>query len=609
MLFDFNLPLAVAETVGQSLKHSFSLIGDTLADTLLNRQGALLLVLFFGIALMNLLSGGRSRLTTARWAGLSEKLSAVRLAKKQMKSSKVNDAVLWCGTPPRWQMQGMMPELITVMTGNPPTVFVPDANQSIEVIGRPKSGKTFSSINPLLASAIAQGMSIVLYDYKADDAGNGGQLSYVATLAARHRYTVSIFSPGRDYSCIINPLDFLSGGDDDTTARMLAEVFHKNLNQGVDKGDAFFGPAGQRLIQALLQFAKVTKYADLGMAFTVLQLSQLPQRLAYAAEQGRLPQFIRVSFSQLIATLESEKTTASIISTASDVLTRFVSPRLLPCLLGQTNVSLMLDRKELLVFHSDIFREDVINPILASIINVVLLRNLSVQRKTQLVFSADELPTIYLPGVEDLANRHRSKGYIGIYGYQSYPQLRNSYGNDGSEILRAGLGTSFWFNPNDYDTAKEFSDILGETEIWLKTKSWSQQQGGRTGQSQSRSEQVHKRPLILPDEFLRFSQGGCVLRNPGYTAQRQQVKEASIPWRIRQIKISSSDQSQERKCEKIWNNTLRQRLIDLEQDRRPTMNLEEQLALRQQEAERLLPLPPESEPSQMIPGGSQLPDF
>jgi type IV secretory pathway TraG/TraD family ATPase VirD4 len=49
----------------------------------------------------------------------------------------------------------------------------------------------------------------LLYDYKADEYGKGGQLSYLATLAARHQYNVQIFAPGRSYSCIINPLDFL----------------------------------------------------------------------------------------------------------------------------------------------------------------------------------------------------------------------------------------------------------------------------------------------------------------------------------------------------------------------------------------------------------------
>jgi type IV secretion system protein VirD4 len=39
-----------------------------------------------------------------------------------------------------------------------------------------------------------------------------------------------------------------------------------------------------------------------------------------------------------------------------------MAPDLLRSLLGSTNVAAILERRELLVFQSDIFRQDVINP-------------------------------------------------------------------------------------------------------------------------------------------------------------------------------------------------------------------------------------------------------
>jgi type IV secretion system protein VirD4 len=534
-------------------------------------------------------AAGRYRrriLTTGRWAGVSEKLAALRTAKRQLNSTEINDVVLWCGSPKPWRMKGMIPDLLTLF-GHPPTLFLPYANQSFAVIGRANSGKTFSAINPLCASAIQQKMSLVLYDYKADDNGEGGQIAYLATLAARHGYNVRIFSPGRDYTCVINPLDFLSDENDDTTAAVLAEVFHKNLKRDTGKGDAFFGPAGQRLIQSLMQFAKSTQYPDLAMAFSVLQLDNLPKRLAIAAQSGSLPPFVRVGFAQLIAATESEKTTASIISTAADVLTRFMSPRVLPALMGHTNVPLILGQKQMLIFQSDIFRQDVLNPLIAAVINIVMQKNFSIQRSVPLAFCGDEFPTIFIPKSPTWANEHRSKGFVGIYGFQSLAQLKESYGSERSDILLSGLGSQFWFNPNHYHTADEWQKSLGEIEVWIRSKTWSRSSSG----GRSSNEQIHKKPLISTDQILGFRQGECILRSPALQGHNR----SGLPWHIRRIHIPKSDQQTAKQCEDFWRKRLKSTLTQREQEQRPPIDLNQALALRTKEAERLLPL---SKPAQ-----------
>jgi type IV secretion system protein VirD4 len=47
-------------------------------------------------------------------------------------------------------------------TGEPPTVYVPEANRSAVVIGKAGSGKTFSVIDPMVRSAIEQGHPVAL---------------------------------------------------------------------------------------------------------------------------------------------------------------------------------------------------------------------------------------------------------------------------------------------------------------------------------------------------------------------------------------------------------------------------------------------------------------
>jgi len=554
---------------------------QTLTDVVLTPQGLLLIGLVAFIYLFNLFSPRNQQITSGEFAGRSDKAAAIKRANKQIKSSDADEVCLWCGTPSGWQQK--LGQLWALLIGSAPTVYVPDANRSAVVIGKAGSGKTFSVIDPMVRSAIEQNHPVVLYDYKADEYGKGGQIEYLATLAARYQYNVQIFAPGRDYSCVINPLDFLDGPDDSTTAGTLAEVFHQNLTKGGGKQDAFFGPAGQRLIQGLLQYAKHTNYPDLAMAFCLVQLPDLAVRLAYAAEERRLPYFVQVTFSQFISAGASDKTSSGILATASDVLTRFIAPDLLPSLLGKTNISPILQEREMLVFQSDIFRQDVVNPLLAAIINVVVNLNCSVQRDHPLIFSADEFPTIYMPQAPRWPNEHRSKGFTGIFGFQSFPQIVESYGEQNAKALLSSCSTRFWFNPGDSATAKSYTDELGEEEVLFKTRSFSRSFGESRSRNRSTSEQVRTKPLVQVDEIMRFDVGECIYINPAYNQK---------PIHYDQLPIPSDDVDLKKDCEGMWE-SVRDRMIRRERNRRPDLNMEEQIRIRLDEAERLLPMPPD----------------
>lgn len=556
---------------------------QVIKDILWSPRGMLLLGLLIVTYLFSMLAPSRKHLTSGRFAQRGNKLKASRQAYQQLSSRDADEVVLWCGSPPDTLHNGLMAGLATAVTGQPPTVYVPDANRSSVVIGKAGSGKTFSVIDPMVVSAIEQGHPILLYDYKADAYGKGGQISYLATLAARHQYNAQVFAPGRSYSCIINPLDFLKDANDSTTAGVLAEVFHRNLTRGGGKADAFFGPAGQRLIQALIQFAKSTQYPDLAMAFCVVQLPNLVKRLSYAAQQERLPYFVQVNFAQFISTGSSEKTASGILATASDVLTRFMAPDLLRSLLGTTNVAAILERKELLVFQSDIFRQDVINPLLAAIINVIVNLNCSVQRQAPFIFSADEFPTIYMPQAPNWPNQHRSKGFTGIFGFQSFPQIVETYGQEQAKALLSACSTRFWFNPGDVQTAQRYSDELGETEVTFSTNSYSRSRGEDWGRNRSTSEQVRTKKLMTPDEVMRFGIGECLYINPAFN---------QYPIHYEQVPIPKCDRQLKKECEGLWE-TIRDRMVRRENSRRPDLDMEEQIRIRLKEADRLLPMPPE----------------
>ena len=545
-------------------------------------------------AIFAMMSPPKSKLTRARWAGRAEKIALVKTAQEQLNNPKVKATCLYSGSYWKWQMWGVIPYIWTWITGNPPSLFVPFANLSLEVVGRAGSGKTFSVIDRVLASAIERGYPILLYDFKGGKNAIGGQIPFIATYAARHGYKVRIFAPGREYSCIINPLDYMKDNRDMTTAKTIAETFHANLRADAGKTDGFFGPAGKRLLYALFMLAKGTIYPDLAMAFAFMKLTNLPQRLKHLSTLNlkHFPFWVEVGFSQLIQVAEAEETSGGILAGAADLLTEFMQYDLLGSFLGNTNTSLCLQSKEILIFQNDRNRKKVISPILGGNAEMALNLNLGDQREIPLVCSWDEISTLTIPILTELPNLDRSKGYCGIYGYQTIPQLEKRYGKDGAEEMRASIGCSFWFNPGKSDkTASTFSNHLGKKEVIIRQKSTSH--NGRQGVQRSYSDRSELTPLLNKDDFTSFGEGECVYINVACKNKHR----ADMPQHIKRIRVPLSDQIREKQCKKIWSKKMLPKIVKRETKERGNIDLEQQIKLRIALADKLLPLPPELQSS------------
>jgi type IV secretory pathway TraG/TraD family ATPase VirD4 len=106
---------------------------------------------------------------------------------------------------------------------------------------------------------------------------------------------------------------------------------------------------------------------------------------------------------------------------------------------GQTTLPLDLDGKQLIVFGLDRNNRDIVAPLLAAILHMIVSRNVSrtTPRKDPLVTVLDELPTLYLPALVNWLNENREDGFCGILGYQNLAQLEQFYGK---ELARAIFG-------------------------------------------------------------------------------------------------------------------------------------------------------------------------
>ncbi|MEM7771146.1 MAG: type IV secretion system DNA-binding domain-containing protein [Cyanobacteria bacterium P01_A01_bin.37] len=396
------------------------------------------------------------------------------------------------------------------------TIWIPDTERSVAVIGAPGSGKTFSAIDPMLRSIVEQGFPIILYDFKFST-----QSRTIAWYAKKLGYDITVFSPGYEYTSRINILDFLTGDPeiDGAYARQLANTLNKNFRLGSSGGaDPFFDNAGDQLVQAVLMLAKQTAFPDLMMAQVILSAPQLIDRL-FPQSSGIHP-WIRKAFDQIFSVKDSEKTVSSIVGTATLNFTRLMMPKILSSIVGTSNMPIKVEGKQMVIFGMDREIRDVVGPIIATVIHMMVNENLFIKpngRKDPLYCVLDELPTIFLPQLKNWINESRSDGFNGIIGFQNTAQLDQAYGKDNATPIIGGCATKFIFNPGEIGSAEQFSKFFGTEEV---ARSNTSKTLGSGRPSRNKSIETYTRPLIAPEEFLQLPPGTCIFTNPAYEDDR-----------------------------------------------------------------------------------------
>jgi type IV secretory pathway TraG/TraD family ATPase VirD4 len=496
-----------------------------------NPQGLLLLIALTVGGYVVMSGDGKNtrkgRMASAHWAGGKEKSAARKVAIKQINERRRDGLTTWINTPiiktlakPREQ-DGKVVQRYEISPQSH-TIFIPDGQRGTTVCGAPGSGKTFSVIDPMIRSVIDQGFPICLYDFKFP----GGQAEIHAAYARSRGYDVRIFAPGFEGTESCNLLDFLRSADDSETAGQIAKVLNSNfsLNGGKGAEDPFFQLSGDQLIKAVLQLAKLSEYPDLLTCQKILALD--PADLIDRVKASEISPWVRVSWDQFMSMRESEKTAASVAAIASLMFTNFVSPDILPCLCGKSTIPLDLEGKQMIIFGMDQNRRDIIGPILATVLHMIVTRNIAKKRVDPLAVFLDELPTLSLPYLVNWLNESRSAGFCGVLGYQNMTQLEKAYGKEDSRAILSGCNTKFIFNPGEYESAKYFSDYLGDEEVKYRQKSRS---NSKDGGSYSSSEQDKTKKIFSPEEILKLPSGSCIFINPAY-ANKQ---EASIPMMLK----------------------------------------------------------------------------
>ncbi|SER25842.1 type IV secretion system DNA-binding domain-containing protein [Sphingobium sp. YR768] len=154
-------------------------------------------------------------------------------------------------------------------------------------------------------------------------------------------------------------------------------------------------------------------------------------------------------------------------------------------------------------------------------IAISAIMSLTPDRDRRLYCVIDELPTLQkLPSLSDFLARARKYGGCGILGFQSYPQLKATYGKEDAAAITGYCSTWVALRANDTDTAEHVSINLGQVEQVEANEGMSYGVNDmRDGVNLSRMQVT--RPLVMPTEvtnlpnligFLRFGRNLPVVR-------------------------------------------------------------------------------------------------
>ena len=493
-----------------------TIISSTFISSILenSQQLRLFVALIFLLLILSLVNNSNPRIATAYFGGTKERVMAIRKAKKQSVRLEKNFS-LWVGSLPLTDMQ-----------------------QSMLVSGMPGIGKSYSVIVPATLSAIRQGTSIVLYDYAYPELSQK-----IAGYAHSQGYDISIFAPGYKESGVINPVEILENSQDIDTAHQFVFVASENQgNNSQNSGDnSFFVRGGVSLVEGAMTLAKSTDFPDLYLASEILALPNLPQRLIHAA--NNLDPWVRKAFAVITALTDAEKTAAGIIASAQDIMSDFIRPRYISALCDYSSMPLYLEGKQMIILGVDRQRRTVATPILASIIDLLVNKNAVPERSTPILFVLDEAPSIYLPNLSQYLAENRKYGMSFILGTQNQAQLNKVYSQDEAQTIFSTCATKILFNPGEYNSAKLYSDLLGDVQVnfWQRTKN-----SGKSS-SHSLSRQYRTRKLYEPSQLMKMPEGKAIVLNPGFHNRR----DIFVPMK-QKFKVSTTDEEAISFSEQKW---------------------------------------------------------
>ena len=332
------------------------------------------------------------------------------------------------------------------------------------ILGTPGSGKSYAVLNNYIKQHIEKGFSMLVYDYKFDDLT---RIAYNHLLRHLDKYVVkpkfciiNFDDPRRSNRC--NPIDarFM---DDISDAYESAYVTLLNLNKTwVDKQGDFFTDSAVILLAAIIWYLKIYdngRYCTFPHAIEFLcqPLDKIfPILSSYPELENYLSPFVDAWKSNAQDQLQGQ------VASVKIPLSRMISPQLYWVLTGN-DFTLDINNPEepkILCMGNNPDRQSIYGAALG-LYNSRLIRLINKKGKLKSSLIIDELPTIYVRGLDNLIATARSNKVSVCLGIQDFSQLERDYGEKESKVIVSTVGNIFSGQVVG-DTARTLSERFGK---------------------------------------------------------------------------------------------------------------------------------------------------
>ena len=372
------------------------------------------------------------------------------------------------------------------------------------VMGVPGSGKSFAIYNKCIEDMTRKGFCTFLYDYKFPDLTEEllTEIYYQKMNEGLWKddknppslYILNFDDPKRSNRC--NPIHHSYITDPADTTE-IADLLFKNINKGSNssKGFDFFNESAKVYLDALTWYlanydpdaiyggddeytviGSKTNYVNKGCYCTFPHIIEL---MAYNYKKTfQILQFthgLEAKISPFASALEggAMEQLQGQIASAQIPLGKFVSPALYWIMTGD-DFTLDInnpDAPKIVCMGNNPDRQSIYGSAIA-LYTSRMFKLINHKHKRQSAVLLDELPTVFIKGLDNLIATARSNRVAIILGAQDRSQLKRDYGDDEAKVIFSTVGNIFSGQVNE-ETAEALSKMFGKEFREQQSKSIS----------------------------------------------------------------------------------------------------------------------------------------
>ncbi len=347
------------------------------------------------------------------------------------------------------------------------------------VLGVPGSGKSFSVYNPFIEQMVDKGYSMFVYDYKFPDltevvynetlrkypmkpnpeyGRRAGAPEFVPDPSAPKFYVINFKDPRYSHRC--NPIH-PSYIQDPADSAEIADIVMKNVAPGTVEKEDFFAMSAKVYLDAIIYFLSIYQGGKYCTFPHVIELMSIDYKKIFAilSEYEQLETKIKPFASALEAGAQDQL--QGQIASATIPLNKMASPALYWVLSGD-DFRLDLnnpDDPKTICIGNDPDRQQIYGTTL-SLFTSRMFKLINHKGKRKCGVLLDELPTIFIKGLDNLIATARSNKVAIVIGAQDKSQLVRDYSQKEADVIFNTVGNIFSGQVNG-KTAEDLNKSFG----------------------------------------------------------------------------------------------------------------------------------------------------